>query len=61
MRITIELVNAQGQVINKRSEQLVAGRTLIPLPVVKLSSGSYMMRIYNDKGELMNSQTFIKQ
>jgi hypothetical protein len=48
-------------VVNRRGEQVVAGRSVMALQVAGLARGSYLVRMYNDKGELLNSQTFIKQ
>jgi len=60
-RLKVEIVNAAGQIVSASTEQVNAGRTTLRLQAGKLAAGSYLIRIRNEKGEVVNAQNFMKQ
>ena len=60
-KVTVEIVAASGQTLSARSEQLQWGKTQLNLEVGGLKNGSYLVRIRDENGALLNAQTFIKK
>jgi Zn-dependent metalloprotease len=60
-KIKLEVVNSIGQLLFVQDETINPGKSQIRLRVGKLTAGSYLLRIKNDMGKVMNSQAFIKE
>jgi Zn-dependent metalloprotease len=60
-RINIEIMNVNGQIVFRRSENLQPGTSTLKLNVANLSSGIYMMRLKDAEGKLLNIQSINKQ
>jgi hypothetical protein len=60
-RLAVEVVSVSGVVVSRTYEQANAGKSLIYLNVGKLISGNYLVRIRDEKGVIVHSQTFIKR
>ncbi len=58
--VSIEIVNAVGQTFNQQTQYLNVGSNRISLPVQKLTTGIYMVRIRDEKGKLLNSYMLLK-
>ena len=60
-RLLVELVNVNGQVVKRGNELIGVGKSQIRIPVANLIGGNYMVRILNEKGEVVHTQSFVKQ
>jgi hypothetical protein len=54
-------VNTVGQLLFVQSEQVNTGISQIRVQMRKLTSGSYLLRIKDEKGRVLNTQSFIKK
>jgi hypothetical protein len=59
-KIKVEVVNLFGQLVQIQSEQLNRGKSQIRLQLSKLSNGSYLIRVRDEKGSIVNAQSYIK-
>jgi len=59
-RISVEVVNAYGQLVQRQQVSLTAGSTRIPMQLNKLSNGSYLINVKDEEGKTLNSQSYIK-
>ncbi len=59
-KIRVEVVNLFGQVVQTQSEQMNSGKSQIRLQLSNLSNGSYLIRVRDEKGNIVNAQSYIK-
>lgn len=59
-KISVIVVNALGQVVSHRSEDLNSGLNLIKVSSGKLGNGSYLVMLKSDKGEVLHQQSLIR-
>lgn len=57
-KVGLEVVNAVGQLVAARSEQLSQGLNKVTLPVERLSSGAYLIRFRDAEGNTLHAQQF---
>lgn len=60
-KLDIKLVNVSGQMLYAQQEQVAAGVSLISIPLHRYLPGTYMIRINNTGGKLLNAQQYIKK
>ena len=60
-KVRLEVVNTVGQLLFVQSEQVNTGISQIRVQMRKLTSGSYLLRIKDEKGRVLNTQSFIKK
>lgn len=60
-RVSIEIVNVSGQLMHSQTQVLPSGKTQVNLEVGRLTNGSYILRVRNTEGQVLNSQSFIKK
>ncbi|MES1214606.1 MAG: zinc-dependent metalloprotease, partial [Bacteroidota bacterium] len=56
-KYNLELYTATGQLVRKQAYEIVAPRQIIHLPVSNMASGSYFLKISNDKNETLQNTT----
>ncbi len=59
-KVKLEIVNVFGQLVQTQNEQLIIGQSQVLLRLSNLSNGSYLIRVRDEKGNLLNSQSYIK-
>jgi hypothetical protein len=59
-RIGIEVINTTGQTISRQTESVVQGYNRITIQLEKFIAGNYLVRIRDEKGNLLYSQSLIK-
>jgi Zn-dependent metalloprotease len=59
-KIRVEILNMFGQVVQTQSEELKGGKSQIKLQIPKLSNGNYLIRVRDEKGSVLNAQSYIK-
>jgi hypothetical protein len=60
-KFKIELVNTAGQLVAAQTEQVQTGMNKLMIRTTKLGVGNYMLRISNEKNEVVNIQQYLKQ
>lgn len=60
-RLRIDYINALGQTIITQEEQVQPGSGILQLKSQRLQPGVYMLRFKDDAGNLLGSQTYIRQ
>ena len=60
-RIDVEITNVAGQVVSRQNQTLQPGISSIRLETSRLSGGTYMVRLKDEKGDSINVQQFIRK
>ncbi len=60
-KISLEITNSLGQLVQRRTQQVSAGANLLTLETASLANGNYLLRLKNESGIVIHSQTLIKQ
>jgi hypothetical protein len=60
-KFKIELVTTAGQLVAVQTEQVQAGSNKLVIRTGKVGIGNYMIRITNEKNEIVNIQQYLKQ
>lgn len=59
-RVSIEVVNQYGQLLQVQQMSINAGSTTLPVNMRSASTGTYLIRIKDTDGQTLNVQTYIK-
>jgi len=60
-KFRIELINAAGQLVLTQAEQVQQGLNQLILKTARINRGNYLVRIRNEKEEVVYTQQFLKQ
>ena len=60
-KINIQLINSVGQLVLTQTEQVQQGTSRLMIKTGQIGKGGYMVRITNEKNEIVNTQQYMKE